>query len=246
VNAAEIPAVALVERPGDGDEIRAAIEYVRSEERTRRRLQILMAISPWLVALACAAFAAGQAAIYAKRPVPVPQVDVAIYESDGSLSQPVERGRLSADRRGFIIRSDLANFVKAWESYAWRRNQDYYNRISSMTSGTTLQVAYQKSWSNRNDPGNREVKYGTDKTRDIVQMRLNDTPGSPYAADARMLVKLATPTGAVCEWWSASLTWKQDHDTIPHEVQLAYDPSDIVVVSYFSTPADPAGKPWSC
>jgi type IV secretory pathway component VirB8 len=242
----EPPADVLVTRPEVAQDIDATIRAIVDDERSRRRWQIMLSVAPWVMSGVFGLFAIGAGIIVAKRSVPVPEVQVAIYRSDGTVEAPVERGNLSADRKAFIIRSDLQNFILAWESYAWRANQAYYNRVSAMTSGEHLQAAYQESWSKRNSPENREVKYGENTTRNVAAIATSYVPGSPFALTARFLVKQTTATGAACEWWSASLTWRQDHNIIPLDKQLAYDASDVVVVSYFSTPADPAGKPWGC
>ncbi len=115
-----------------------------------------------------------------------------------------------------------------------------------MTAGEHLQASYQESWRKRNDPDNREVKYGQDTTRNVAAIITSYVPGSPGALTARFQVKTTTPAGSSCEWWAANLTFKQDNNTIPLDKQLAYDASDVIVSSYFSTPADPAARPWSC
>lgn len=242
----DVPDDVLVTRPEDAQDIGKIIQTIVDDERSRRRSQIMLSVAPWVISGIFGLFAVGAGIVVARRPVPVPEVQVAIYRSDGTVEAPVARGNLSADRKAFIIRSDLQNFIVAWESYAWRANQSYYNRVSAMTAGEPLQAKYQESWRKRNDPENREVKYGEETTRNVAAISTSYVPGSPFALTARFLVKQTTPTGSACEWWSASLTWRQDNNSIPLDKQLAYDPSDVIVVSYFSTPADPAGKPWGC
>jgi type IV secretory pathway component VirB8 len=243
---AEAPDDALVTRPDAAHDIDAIIRTIAADEQSRRRWEILLSAAPWAMSAIFGMFAVGTGIVMAKRPVPVPEMHVAIYRSDGTVEAPVERGNLSADRKAFIIRSDLQNFIVDWESYAWRANQAYYNRVSAMTAGEALQTAYQESWRKPRDPDNRETKYGEHTTRNVAAISTSFVPGSPFALTGRVLVKLTTPTGATCEWWSASLTWRHDNNTIPLDKQLTYDPSDVVVVSYFSTPADPAAKPWAC
>jgi type IV secretory pathway component VirB8 len=243
---ATVPAEALVDRPEDAQDIAKIIRSIVDGERTRRRWQILLTVAPWLISAVFGLFAVGAGIIVAHRPVPIPRVEVAIYRSDGTVEAPVERGELSMERKAFIVRSDLQQFIVAWESYAWLANQAFYNRVSAMTAGEHLQTAYQESWRKRNDPENREVKYGQDTTRNVVQIITSYVAGSPGALTARFQVKTTTPTGSSCEWWAANLTFKQDNNTIPLDKQLAYDPSDIVVATYFSTPADSAAKPWAC
>jgi hypothetical protein len=241
----EAPAEVLVTRPEPAQEIDKIFRAIAADEQIRRRKQILLSVAPWAISAVFGMFAIGAGVVMAKRPIPVPEVQVAIYRSDGTVEAPVERGNLSADRKAFIIRSDLQNFIVAWESYAWRANNSYYNRVSAMTAGEALQTAYQESW-RKHGPDNRDEKYGESVTRNVAAIQTSYVVGSPFALTGRMLVKLTTPTGSTCEWWSANLTWRPDNNSIPLDKQLAYDPSDTVAVSYFSTPADPAGKPWAC
>jgi type IV secretory pathway component VirB8 len=237
----------LVARPDEAQDINAIIKGIVADETSRRRTQIMLSVAPWAISFVFGMFAIGAGIVVARRPIPTPYRDIAIYRSDGSVEAPVEKGNLSADRKAFIIKSDIQNFIVAWESYAWRANQGFYNRVSAMTAGEPLQTRYQASWRNRNDPDNREVKYGEKTTRDVVQIRTVPVAGSPYAFTSSFLIKLVTPTESTCEWWSVpTLTWKQDNNTIPVDTQLAYDPSDVIVVSYFSTPANPNAKPWPC
>lgn len=240
------PAEALVARPETVQDIGKIIRAIVDDERSRRRWQIMLTVSPWVISVVFGMFAIGAGIVVARRPMPIPEVYVAIYRSDGTVEAPVDRGNLSTDRKKFIIRSDLQSFIVAWESYTWLTNQAYYNRVSAMTAGEHLQAVYQESWRKRSDPENREVKYGQDTTRNVAAISTSFVPGSPFALTARLLIKLTAPTGSTCEWWASSLTFKQDNNTIPIEKQLAYDPSDIVVASYFSTPADPSAKPVAC
>ena len=150
----------LVTRPEPAQDIDAIIRAIARDEQIRRRKQILLSVAPWVMSAIFGMFAIGAGIVVARRPVPVPEMHVAIYRSDGTVEAPVERGNLSANRKAFIIRSDLQNFIVAWESYAWRANQAYYNRVSAMTAGEALQAAYQESWRKPRDPDNREVKYG--------------------------------------------------------------------------------------
>jgi type IV secretory pathway component VirB8 len=246
VSASNVLPDVLVDRPEEAQDIGAIIQTIVDDERTRRRWQTLLTVAPWVISIVFGLFAVGAGVVVARRPIPKPEVDVAIYRSDGTVEAPVERGNLSMDRKRFIIRADLQNFIEAWESYAWRANQAYYNRVSAMTAGETLQTQYQESWRNRNDPNNRDVKYGERVQRDIAAISTSYVPASPGALTSRFLVKTTTPTGASCEWWMGNLTFRQDNNTIPIDRQLAYDPSDVSVVSYFSTPADPAARPFPC
>ena len=236
----------LVDRPQEAEDIGKIISTIVNDERSRRRWQIMLTVSPWVISAVFGMFAVGAGIVVARRPVPVPRVEIAIERSDGTVEAPVERGNLSADRKKFIVRSDLQNFVVAWESYAWLANQAYYNRVSAMTAGEHIQTAYQESWRKRSDPDNRDVKYGQNVTRNVVAISTSYVPGSPFALTARMLIKLTAQAGSSCEWWAANLTFRQDNNTIPLDKQLAYDPSDVVVASYFSTPADPSARPFPC
>jgi hypothetical protein len=243
---ATVPTEVLVDRPETAQDIGAIISTIVNDERQRRRMQIFLSVVPWVIAFICALFAVGAGIVVARRPIPESKVYVSIYRSDGTVEAPVERGNLSMDRKQFIIRSDLQQFIVAWESYAWLSNQAFYNRVSAMTAGEHLQTLYQESWRKRNDPENREVKYGQDIQRNVVQIRTSYVPGSPGALTAMFQAKTTTPTGSSCEWWAAKLTFKQDDNTIPIDKQLAYDPSDVIVVSYFATPADTSARPIPC
>lgn len=243
---ATVPPEVLVDRPQVAQDIGTIISTIVNDERSRRRWQILQTVAPWVISAVFGLFAVGAGIVVARRPIPMPEVHVAIYRSDGTVEAPVDRNSLSMDRKRFIIRADLQQFINAWESYSWMANQAYYNRVSAMTSGEPLQARYQESWRKNHDPDNREVKYGAQTQRDVAQIITSYVPGSPGALTARLLVKTTTPTGASCEWWAANLTFKQDNNSIPLDKQLAYDASDTIVVSYFSTPADPNSRPIPC
>ena len=235
----------LVDRPEEAQEISAIIQTIVSDERTRRRRQTLLTVAPWAISFVFGMFAIGAGVVVARRPIPKPEMYVSIYRSDGSVEAPVERGQLSMDRKRFIIRADLQQFIIAWEDYAWQANQAYYNHVSVMTTGTSLQGRYQQSWRERGR-ANRDNAYGANVTRNIVQIFTSFVPGAPFALSSRMLIKVTTPTGSTCEWWAGSLTFKQDHNVIPIAEQLAYDASDVIVLTYNSNPADPNAKPFPC
>lgn len=244
--AEEPPPGVLVHRPEAAQDIGAVIKGIVADETNRRRWHVLLAVVPWLISFVFGAYALGAGYVMAHRPVPQPRIDLAIYRSDGTLEAPRRFDDLTEDRRLFALRSDLQNFIIAWESYNWRTNQSYYNHVSAMTAGQPLQARYQESWHRPGDPDNRETKYGRETTRDVAMIRSSFVPDAPLTLVARTLVKTVTPTGASCEWWQSNLTFKPDNGTIPQDLKLAYDPTGSIVVSYVSTPADPSAKPFAC
>jgi type IV secretory pathway component VirB8 len=237
----------LLERPEEAIEIDKAMRAIAADEANRRRKARLLTFAPWGISVCCGLFAIGAGIIVARRPIPKPEVHVVFYSLDNPFFQaPVERDVLAVDRKRFMIKSDLQKFVRAWESYNWRGNQEYYDQVSIMTGGQPLQARYQDSWSNTKDPENRERKYGQNITRDVAAIQSDYVPGSPYALSFSVLIRTLTSAGSVCEWWAGNLTFKQDNNSIPLARQLAYDASDVVVITYFSTPADPAAKAKAC
>jgi hypothetical protein len=168
------------------------------------------------------------------RPVAEDRFVIAVVRSDGTWEPPVERSKLPPEERQILLQHSMLRFISSWEGYVFRANQSNYNFISAVTAGEPLRAHYQRRFA-PGAPGNVDEKYGPDAQREVLVAELFPVPGSPFAFDAAMLVRLKRPSAITCQRWVARITYKEDtKHIIPLAVQQVYNPADIIFVSYDS------------
>jgi type IV secretory pathway component VirB8 len=243
----DIPADVLVSRPGETDTLQAALADVRRDEQTRRWMRRLAFGVPWFLVVLLAAHDAVNTLERYNRPLPRDRFLIAMVHDDHTYDPPVDRENLTSDRRAILVHYTVDHFVRAWEGYQWRGNNNNYLFISAVTAGEDLRDVYQARFA-ENNPYALDKVYGPNVSRDVAAMQLIPVPGShDLAEDVLMLIRLHKDGKATCQRWRARLTFHPDtRHVIPLDIQTLYNPADLIFASYDSSPDPTAPEIQPC